>query len=130
VQHRVVSLPPAVTLFAFGLLFGSLGVLFATPLALVIFVGVKSCGCAKRSASRPSCRARHRPRAAGRATYVRMPVALPQSLHPQVAYPERRPAFSEDERQQSDHDQQADQEDDADDAAEELENGCHATSAG
>jgi predicted PurR-regulated permease PerM len=44
VQHRVVSLPPAVTLFAlvaFGLLFGSLGVLFATPLAVVIFVGVK-----------------------------------------------------------------------------------------
>jgi predicted PurR-regulated permease PerM len=44
VQHRVVSLPPAVALFAlvaFGLLFGSLGVLFATPLAVVIFVGVK-----------------------------------------------------------------------------------------
>ena len=44
VQHRVVSLPPAATLFAlvaFGLLFGSLGVLFATPLAVVIFVGVK-----------------------------------------------------------------------------------------
>jgi predicted PurR-regulated permease PerM len=44
VQHRVVSLPPAVALFAvvaFGLLFGSLGVLFATPLAVVIFVAVK-----------------------------------------------------------------------------------------
>jgi predicted PurR-regulated permease PerM len=44
VQHRVVSLPPAVTLFAvvaFGLLFGSLGVLFATPLAVVVFVAVK-----------------------------------------------------------------------------------------
>ncbi len=44
VQHRVVSLPPAATLFAvvaFGLLFGSLGVLFATPLAVVIFVAVK-----------------------------------------------------------------------------------------
>jgi predicted PurR-regulated permease PerM len=45
VQHRVVSLPPAVALFAvvaFGLLFGSLGVLLATPLAVVIFVGVKT----------------------------------------------------------------------------------------
>jgi predicted PurR-regulated permease PerM len=44
VQRRVVELPPAVTLFAvvaFGLLFGSLGVLFATPLAVVIFVAVK-----------------------------------------------------------------------------------------
>jgi predicted PurR-regulated permease PerM len=44
VQHRVVSLPPAITLFAvvaFGLLFGSLGVLFATPLAVVLFVAVK-----------------------------------------------------------------------------------------
>jgi predicted PurR-regulated permease PerM len=44
VQHRLVLLPPAVTLFAvvgFGLLFGSLGVLFATPLAVVIFVALK-----------------------------------------------------------------------------------------
>jgi predicted PurR-regulated permease PerM len=44
VQYHVVSLPPAVTLFAlvaFGLLLGSLGVLFTTPLAVVIFVGVK-----------------------------------------------------------------------------------------
>jgi len=44
VQHRVVSLPSPVALFAvvaFGLLFGSLGVLFATPLAVVIFVAVK-----------------------------------------------------------------------------------------
>jgi predicted PurR-regulated permease PerM len=44
VQRRVVELPPAVTLFAvvaFGLLFGSLGVLFATPLAVVIFVAIK-----------------------------------------------------------------------------------------
>jgi hypothetical protein len=40
-------------LVAFGLLFASLGVLFATPLPVVIFVGGKSCGCAKRSASRP-----------------------------------------------------------------------------
>ena len=43
VQHRVVSLPPAITVFAvvaFGLLFGSLGVLFATPLAVVVFVAV------------------------------------------------------------------------------------------
>ena len=44
VQRRVVELPPAVTLFAvvaFGLLFGLLGVLFATPLAVVVFVAVK-----------------------------------------------------------------------------------------
>jgi predicted PurR-regulated permease PerM len=44
VQHRVVLLPPAVTLFAlvaFGLRFGSFSVLFATPPAVVIFVGVK-----------------------------------------------------------------------------------------
>jgi predicted PurR-regulated permease PerM len=37
-------LPPAVTLFAvvaFGLLFGWLGVLFATPLAVVVFVAVQ-----------------------------------------------------------------------------------------
>jgi predicted PurR-regulated permease PerM len=62
VQHRAVSLPPAVAVFAvvaFGLPFGSLGVLFATPLAVVIFVGVKSCGLSRRWASRPTCRARH-----------------------------------------------------------------------
>jgi predicted PurR-regulated permease PerM len=44
VQRQAVSLPPAVTLFAvvaFGLLFGPLGVLFATPLAVVALVAVK-----------------------------------------------------------------------------------------
>ena len=44
VQRQTVSLPPALTLFAvvgFGLLFGPLGVLFATPLAVVAFVAVK-----------------------------------------------------------------------------------------
>lgn len=43
-QRRTVSLPPAITLFAvvaFGLLFGLLGVLFATPLAVVVLVAVK-----------------------------------------------------------------------------------------
>jgi len=45
VQRQAVSLPPAVTLFAvvaFGLLFGPLGVLFATPLAVVVMVAVKT----------------------------------------------------------------------------------------
>ena len=44
VQRQAVSLPPAVTLFAvvaFGLLFGPLGILFATPLAVVATVAVK-----------------------------------------------------------------------------------------
>jgi predicted PurR-regulated permease PerM len=44
VQRQAVSLPPAITLFAvvaFGLLFGPLGILFATPLAVVAFVAVK-----------------------------------------------------------------------------------------
>jgi predicted PurR-regulated permease PerM len=44
VQRQAVSLPPAITLFAvvaFGLLFGPLGVLFATPLAVVVMVAVK-----------------------------------------------------------------------------------------
>jgi predicted PurR-regulated permease PerM len=44
VQRQAVSLPPAVTLFAvvaFGLLFGPLGVLFATPLAVVVMVALK-----------------------------------------------------------------------------------------
>ena len=44
VQRQAVSLPPAVTLFAvvaFGLLFGPLGILFATPLAVVVLVTVK-----------------------------------------------------------------------------------------
>jgi predicted PurR-regulated permease PerM len=43
VQRQAVSLPPAVTLFAvvaFGLLFGPLGVLFATPLAVIGLVAV------------------------------------------------------------------------------------------
>jgi predicted PurR-regulated permease PerM len=45
IQRRMVSLPPVVTLFAivcFGLLFGPLGVLFATPLAVFIFVAVNN----------------------------------------------------------------------------------------
>lgn len=44
VQRQAVSLAPAVTLFAvvvFGLLFGPLGVLFATPLAVVVMVAIK-----------------------------------------------------------------------------------------
>ncbi|HEX9877733.1 MAG TPA: AI-2E family transporter [Gammaproteobacteria bacterium] len=44
VQQRTVELPPALTIFAivgFAILFGPLGVLFATPLAVVVFVLVK-----------------------------------------------------------------------------------------
>jgi len=44
VQRRAVDLPPALTLFAlvaFGVLFGPLGVVFATPLAVVALVSVK-----------------------------------------------------------------------------------------
>lgn len=44
VQRQAVALAPAVTLFAvvaFGLLFGPLGLLFATPLAVVVMVVVK-----------------------------------------------------------------------------------------
>jgi predicted PurR-regulated permease PerM len=44
VQQGTVALPPALTLFAivaFGLLFGPLGILFATPLTVVAFVVVK-----------------------------------------------------------------------------------------
>ena len=44
VQRRTVHLPPAIPLFAvvvFGLLFGLLGVFFATPLAVVAFVAIK-----------------------------------------------------------------------------------------
>ncbi|WP_051469766.1 AI-2E family transporter [Chelativorans sp. J32] len=44
IQHRMVRLPPALTIFAiigFGLLFGPLGILFATPLLVVVFVTVK-----------------------------------------------------------------------------------------
>jgi predicted PurR-regulated permease PerM len=43
VQRQAVSLPPAVTLFAvvaFGLLSGPLGVLLATPLAVIVLVAV------------------------------------------------------------------------------------------
>lgn len=43
IQQRMVSLPPVVTLFAIfslGLLFGPLGVLFGTPLAVFLFVAV------------------------------------------------------------------------------------------
>jgi predicted PurR-regulated permease PerM len=44
VERRVVALPPALALFAvivFGVLFGPLGLLFAVPLAVVVFVLVK-----------------------------------------------------------------------------------------
>jgi predicted PurR-regulated permease PerM len=44
VQRKAVSLPPALTLFAvvaMGVLFGPLGLLFATPLTVVAFVLVK-----------------------------------------------------------------------------------------
>jgi predicted PurR-regulated permease PerM len=44
VERRVVALPPAMALFAvvvFGVLFGPLGLLFAVPLAVVVFVLVK-----------------------------------------------------------------------------------------
>jgi predicted PurR-regulated permease PerM len=44
VERRVVALPPALALFAvivFGVLFGPLGILFAVPLAVVVFVLVK-----------------------------------------------------------------------------------------
>ncbi len=44
VQRQAVDLPPALTLFAllaFGVLFGPLGVVFATPLAVVALVAVK-----------------------------------------------------------------------------------------
>lgn len=43
IQQRMVALPPALTLFAivaFGILFGPLGVLFGTPLTVLIFVAV------------------------------------------------------------------------------------------
>jgi predicted PurR-regulated permease PerM len=41
IQRRVVALPPALTLFSvvgFGVLFGPVGVVFATPLAVVVLV--------------------------------------------------------------------------------------------
>lgn len=44
IQRRVVAVPPALTLFsvlAFGLLFGPLGVMLATPLAVVVLVMIK-----------------------------------------------------------------------------------------
>lgn len=44
IQRHVVSAPPALTIFsvlAFGLLFGPLGVILATPLAVVVLVLVK-----------------------------------------------------------------------------------------
>jgi predicted PurR-regulated permease PerM len=44
VQQHAVDLPPAITIIAivaFGVLFGVLGVLLATPLAVVVLVGVK-----------------------------------------------------------------------------------------
>lgn len=44
IQQQAVALPPAVTLFAllaFGILFGPLGILLATPLAVVCLVAIK-----------------------------------------------------------------------------------------
>lgn len=44
IQKKAVALPPALTLFAvlgFGVLFGPLGVIFAAPLLVVLFVMVK-----------------------------------------------------------------------------------------
>lgn len=44
IQRKVVSVPPALTLFsvlAFGLLFGPLGVILATPLAVVVLVLIR-----------------------------------------------------------------------------------------
>jgi predicted PurR-regulated permease PerM len=44
IQRKVVSVPPALTLFsvlAFGLLFGPLGVILATPLAVVVIVLIR-----------------------------------------------------------------------------------------
>jgi predicted PurR-regulated permease PerM len=44
IQRKVVSAPPALTLFSilgFSLLFGPLGVVFATPLAVVLLVAVR-----------------------------------------------------------------------------------------
>lgn len=44
VQQRAVDLPPALTMFsilAFGVLFGPLGILMATPLAVVCYVFIK-----------------------------------------------------------------------------------------
>jgi predicted PurR-regulated permease PerM len=44
VQQHAVDLPPAITLLAilaFGVLFGSLGVILATPLAVVVLVAIK-----------------------------------------------------------------------------------------
>ena len=44
VQRQVVSLPPALTLFALiamGLVFGPLGILFAAPLTVVTYVAMK-----------------------------------------------------------------------------------------
>lgn len=44
IQHRMVSLPPALTLFwivAAGMLFGVLGLIFAAPMLVVLYVMVK-----------------------------------------------------------------------------------------
>lgn len=67
VTHQLVSLPPALTLFAilaFALVFGPLGVLFAAPLAVVTFVAVRqlwtkeALGDSETSASKPAAAAR------------------------------------------------------------------------
>jgi predicted PurR-regulated permease PerM len=44
IQRKVVAVPPALTLFSilgFGVLFGPLGIVFATPLAVVLMVVLK-----------------------------------------------------------------------------------------
>jgi predicted PurR-regulated permease PerM len=44
IQRRVVAVPPALTLFSvvgFGVLFGVSGVIFATPLAVVVLVLIR-----------------------------------------------------------------------------------------
>lgn len=44
IQKRAVDVPPAVLLFAvfaFGVLFGFLGILLAAPLTVVVFVAVR-----------------------------------------------------------------------------------------
>jgi predicted PurR-regulated permease PerM len=59
IQSRMVDLPPAVTLFAvvgFGLLLGPLGILLATPLAVVCFVLVEDLYVARLVEAGPATR--------------------------------------------------------------------------
>jgi AI-2E family transporter len=84
-QHRLVSLPPAVTLFAVvgsGLLSGSLGVLLATARRGSSSSPSRSSACVRRSASRPICQAgKGVDRRAGPNAWART-LAVPHSLHP------------------------------------------------